>query len=107
MFCKLILDTILDVTRQLPVGQGPPFKLRSLRVSLTLSQQGLYTSHLKLPFDLGVHPPEELRGPLNPFCTWVKITQSRCLTLVSRVVWLNPAHSQAPKGLIRHALTGF
>ena len=69
MFCKLILDTILDVTRQLPVAQGPPFKLRSLRVSLTLSQQGLYTSHLKLPFDLGVHPPEELRGPLNPFCT--------------------------------------
>ena len=63
MFCKLILDTILDVTRQLPVAQGPPFKLRSLRVSLTLSQQGLYTSHLKLPFDLGVHPPEELRGP--------------------------------------------
>ena len=67
MFCKLILDTILDVTRQLPVAQGPPFKLRSLRVSLTLSQQGLYTSNLKLSFDLGVHPPEELRATLEPF----------------------------------------
>ena len=107
MFCKLILDTILDVTRQLPVAQGPPFKLRSLRVSLTLSQQGLYTSHLKLPFDLGVHPPEELRATLEPFLHMGKNNTIQMFTLVSRVVWLNPAHSQAPKGLIRHTLTGF
>ena len=88
MFCKLILDTILDVTRQLPVSQGPPFKLRSLRVSLTLSQQGLYTSHLKLPFDLGVHPPEELRGTLEPFLHMGKnnTIQMSCISITGCMV---------------------